>query len=60
MATEAMTAIRKPIFPYSVRLDEDLEGKMAEIRGATGASPSDIFRRGLNLEYARWKKSLQQ
>jgi hypothetical protein len=51
----AIDAFRKPAaYPYSVRLNDEQESRMAEMRGA-GASPSEVFQRGFDLAYGEWK-----
>ena len=54
MATEAV-AFRKPAaYPYSVRLNDEQEDRMSEMR-IEGLSPSEVFQRGFDLAYGEWK-----
>ena len=55
MATDAITTFRKPAaYPYSVRLNDEQEDRMTEMR-IEGLSPSEVFQRGFDLAYGEWK-----
>ena len=53
----AIDAFRKPAaYPYSVRLNDEQESRMAEMRVA-GVIPSAVFQRGFDLAYGEWKNA---
>lgn len=56
MATEAMPFRKSAAYPYSVRLNDEQEDRMSEMR-AEGLSPSEVFQRGFDLAYGEWKNA---
>jgi hypothetical protein len=55
MATDAIPHRRPAVYPYSVRLTDEQETRMAEMRAA-GQSASDVLREGFDLAYGLWIK----
>lgn len=52
----AITTLRKPAaYPYSVRLNDEQEDRMSEMR-IDGLSPSEVFQRGFDLAYKEWRE----
>lgn len=52
----AITTFRKPAaYPYSVRLNDEQEDRMSEMR-MEGLSPSEVFQRGFALAYEEWRE----
>lgn len=56
MATEAMPFRKSAAYPYSVRLNDEQEDRMSEMR-IEGLSPSEVFQRGFDLAYEEWRES---